>query len=89
MTGIWNCLKQSYLFTHEYAIDRDGNPGLFEINPRTDGTVVGTLDSGVNLLLENIKLSLGLPIPKYKINYNVEMLRYWSEIRLRNGKIIK
>jgi len=85
---IWESIRQSYLFTYEYAIDRNGKPGLFEINPRTDGTVTATLGCGVNLILENIKLALGLPVNLKSISYNVEMFRYWRELRLISGNII-
>ena len=85
---ILKVFNQSYLYDYELAIDINRNPMIFEINPRINGTVAATIGCGVNIVIENVKLALGLPLSDLEVNYGVEMFRYWRELRLIDKNMI-
>jgi carbamoyl-phosphate synthase large subunit len=58
----------------------DNQIKILEINPRLQGTVVAVAAAGVNLPYLGVKLALNEKIPRHKVKWNIEMLRYWKEV---------
>lgn len=56
-----------------------GVPLVYEINPRTSGTVAATAASGHNLIYYGINLALGRPINKIGALRTLRMTRYMKE----------
>lgn len=56
-----------------------GVPLVYEINPRTSGTVAATAASGHNLIYYGINLALGRPIRKVGALRTLRMTRYMKE----------
>lgn len=65
---------------------RDGQPYIFEINPRCSGTTHCRTLAGFNEPLMTINYLLYNDIPLYKIQ-KMSFLRYWSELIVENSHI--
>lgn len=57
-------LNLTWLYDVDIMFDRDGNPGILEINPRPSGSLSATVASGVPLLDDLISLAKGDEIPE-------------------------
>jgi carbamoyl-phosphate synthase large subunit len=62
----------------------DGVPKLVEINPRVSGTICLSVEAGPNLPYLAIKQALGEEVAIPEVQWGVTMIRYWSELYVRD-----
>ena len=63
----------------KYSKQSEGQPLVYEINPRISGTIVANEAAGVNLLYYGIRKAMGLDIPGHVRLKEVRMIRYLKE----------
>lgn len=61
-------------------LDRDGRPGLLEVNARFPGTMALTQAAGVDMPLLAVQAALGGPLPERLGFREVAVVRYWEDI---------
>lgn len=66
---IQRALGLTYLFDFDIILSKDGEPNLLEVNPRFSGSVIATIAAGLNLLEFDLRLALGLEIPRIPVPY--------------------
>ena len=69
--------------------DKNGEPRLIEINARISGTMSLSSASGVNLHKLSIQLAMEEKIKIPKINSNLYVSRYWTDLVLSKKDFIK
>ncbi len=57
----------SWLYDCDIMYDRDGRPGVLEVNPRQSGSVSATIAAGVPLLDDLVSLAKGEAVPEIDI----------------------
>lgn len=73
-------LNLSFIISLTFKMDKYNNPYLIEINPRVPGTIISTLNSGINYIELAIKLLYEQEIELDKeIKYGVTTVRYWED----------
>ena len=73
----------------QFIKDRDGVPKIIESNPRVQGTIVFNTAAGFNMVYNAVKLAMNEEIPKHTIKWGMKMIRYWEEVYLYNGEVIR
>ena len=68
--------------------DDDGTPKVFEINCRFSGTTPFCSQLGFNPVESVIKNALNIDY-KYSIQYEKQILRYWSEVLIEKNDVTK
>lgn len=72
------CLKPMGACNFQLRIDREGNPKLFEINPRHSGTTFMRTLFGFNEVEYILKSLMGEPVPKFQLRCGV-VKRFYDE----------
>jgi len=72
----------------QLRLDESGNPKVFEINSRFSGTTPFCAQLGFNPVEYYLKTSLGESYTP-QIDYNSQILRYWSEIVVEKNSVKK
>jgi carbamoylphosphate synthase large subunit len=69
----------SYLQNYEMKIDRNGEPRIYDINPRGGTSLILCAAAGANIAYYAVKMALGEEIPRVPVKNGVRMLRYYRE----------
>lgn len=80
---ITSALEFNYNINIELAYrtpDDQGNPLVYEINPRVSGPIAMHAEAGVNLLLYGILMSLGKSVPRNEEYVDTLSHRCWREV---------
>ena len=78
-----------YAFGFQYKLDADGIPKVLECNPRVQGTMAASMQSGVNIIWMAVDEALGNPqaLPKAKFR-PVKFQRYWGGVWSLEGRML-
>lgn len=80
-------LKLSYIISLSFKLSKNHKPCLLEINPRVPGTIISTVNSGINLPQMALQLMMNNKIPINKeIIYGTTTVRYWEDCVLNKGE---
>ena len=69
----------SFLQNYEMKLDRNGEPRIYDINPRGGTSLILCAAAGANIAYYAVKLALGEEIPRVQVKNHVRMLRYYRE----------
>jgi carbamoyl-phosphate synthase large subunit len=69
----------SYLQNYEMRLDRNGEPRIYDINPRGGTSLILCAAAGPNIAYYAVKMALGEEIPRVALKDGVQMLRYYKE----------
>jgi carbamoyl-phosphate synthase large subunit len=69
----------SFLQNYEMKLDRNGEPRIYDINPRGGTSLILCAAAGANIAYFAVKMALGEPVPKMTLRNGVRMLRYYKE----------
>ncbi len=69
----------SYLQNYEMKLDRNGEPRIYDINPRGGTSLILCKAAGANIAWFAVLMALGEPIPKVEMKDGVRMLRHYRE----------
>ena len=69
----------SFLQNYEMRLDRNGEPRVYDINPRGGTSLILCSAAGANIAYYAVKMALGEEIPRVPVKNNVQMLRYYKE----------
>lgn len=69
----------SFLQNYEMKLDRNGQPRVYDINPRGGTSLILCAAAGPNIAYYAIKMALGEEIPQVTLQNKVQMLRYYKE----------
>ena len=61
-------------------------PKIIEINPRMGGSIPLAGAAGINLPYFGVKQALNEKLPRRKIIYGTQMIRYWKEFFVTRSK---
>jgi len=75
-----------YILNVQLRESAEGEPLVYEINPRPSGTIVANAAAGANILYWGIRLALGMPIPSRAEVRETKMIRYLKEFFLYGNK---
>jgi len=81
-------LKLNYAFGFQFKLDENNIPKLLECNPRVQGTMAMATFAGANMIYSAVKLAMGEEIPKFKIKWDMSLIRYWGGIFVQNKNVI-
>jgi carbamoyl-phosphate synthase large subunit len=70
----------SYLQNYEIRLDKNGEPRVYDINPRGGASLVLCAEAGANIAYYAVKLALGEKVPHVSVRDKVRMLRYYQEV---------
>ncbi len=66
-TELIKALSLTWLYDCDIMYDRDGRPGILEVNPRPSGSIAATIAAGVPLIDDLISLAKGEPVPEVEL----------------------
>ena len=66
-TELIKALGLTWLYDCDIMYDRDGRPGILEVNPRPSGSIAVTIAAGVPLIDDLISLAKGEPVPEVEL----------------------
>ncbi len=69
----------SYLQNYEMKLDRNGQPRIYDINPRGGTSLILCAAAGANIAYYAVKMALGEEIPRVPVKNGVRMLRCYRE----------
>ena len=69
----------SFLQNYEMKLDRNGEPRIYDINPRGGTSLILCAAAGANIAYYAVKMALGEEIPRVQVKNGVRMLRYYRE----------
>jgi len=69
----------SFLQNYEMKLDRNGEPRIYDINPRGGTSLILCAAAGANIAYFAVKMALGEPVPRVEVKDKVRMLRYYRE----------
>ena len=69
----------SYMQNYEMKLDNQGQPKIYDINPRGGASVVLCAAAGVNIAYYAVKMAIGEKIPLVEIKNKLKMLRFYDE----------
>ncbi len=77
-----------YVFGMQYKLDSEGVPKILECNPRVQGTMAATLNTGINLIWAGVLEALGSPVASFpKPKFGLPFERYWGGVIFDDGKV--
>lgn len=77
-----------YVFGMQYKLDCEGVPKILECNPRVQGTMAATLNTGINLIWAGALEALGSPVASFpKPKFGICFDRYWGGVFFDEGKV--
>jgi predicted ATP-grasp superfamily ATP-dependent carboligase len=71
---IQDILQMQYLYDLDIMYSSEKGAQLIEVNPRPSGSVVATIEAGLNLFEYLLKMALGFDVPKIDIPYGMTVL---------------
>ena len=81
-------LGLEYAFGFQFKLDKNGVPKLLECNPRVQGTMVLSTLAGANIIFGAVKLALKEEVPKFHIEWETRLTRYWGAVGISRDRII-
>ncbi len=69
----------SFLQNYEMKLDRNGEPRIYDINPRGGTSLILCSAAGANIAYFAVKMALGEDVPHAEIKDRVRMLRHYRE----------
>ncbi len=75
----------SFLQNYEMKLDRNGEPRIYDINPRGGTSLILCSAAGANIAYYAVKMALGEEVPRRPVEDRVRMLRYFREFFDRPG----
>jgi carbamoyl-phosphate synthase large subunit len=69
----------SYMQNYEMKLDHQGQPKIYDINPRGGASVALCAAAGANIAYYAVKMAIGESIPKVNIKDKVKMIRFYDE----------
>lgn len=69
----------SFLQNYEMKLDRNGQPRIYDINPRGGTSLILCAAAGANIAYFAVKMALGEEVPRVPVRNGVRMLRYYRE----------
>lgn len=69
----------SYLQNYEMKLNRQGQPMIYDINPRGGASVAFCAAAGANIAYYAVKMAAGETIPRVQIKDKVKMIRFYDE----------
>lgn len=76
----------SFLQNYEMKLDRNGQPRIYDINPRGGTSLILCAAAGANIAYYAVKMALGEEIPRVTVKNKVQMLRYYKEYFRTTGE---
>ncbi|MFC2071555.1 ATP-grasp domain-containing protein [Chloroflexota bacterium] len=71
--------KFSYLQNYEMKLNSEGQPRIYDINPRGGASLGLCAAAGANIAYYAVKMAMGENIPRRKIKDKVKMIRFYDE----------
>ena len=84
-TELIKALDLTWLYDCDIMYDRDGRPGILEVNPRPSGSIAVTIAAGVPLIDDLISLAKGEPVPEVELPVGRVVIPFKSVACIRSG----
>ena len=69
----------SYLQNYEMKLNSEGQPRIYDINPRGGASLALCAAAGVNIAYYAVKMAVGEDIPQATIKDKMKMIRFYDE----------
>ena len=69
----------NFMQNYEMKLDKQGQPKIYDINPRGGASIALCAAAGVNIAYYAVKMAIGESIPKVVVKDKVKMIRFYDE----------
>ncbi len=80
-------LGLTFCFGFQFKLDKENIPKILECNPRVQGSMIMSTNSGANIIYLGVKEVLDEKYELPEINWDTKFMRYWGGVGLFNDQI--